>query len=170
MQASEQNVKPERYQIIPRVLIFPVQADSVLLIKLLPRQGKVTTWTGRYNGPGGHVEQGESLFSAAARELLEETGLQAELTLCGTLIVDTGQAVGIGLFIFRADHPTGTLIQSPEGIPEWIHFERIGEFPLVEDVAIIVDRIRKMRPGDPPFSGRSFYDENDRLRVVFQDL
>ena len=165
MPSSDQKINPTRYKIIPRVLIFAMQSEAVLLIKLLPKNGKVTNWTGRYNGPGGHVEQGEDILSAARRELLEETGLIADLFLCGSIIVDTGQSIGIGLFIFRADHPSGNLITSPEGIPEWIPFEKIPEFPLVEDVSIFLERIRKMKEGDPPFAGRSFYNENGHLVV-----
>jgi len=167
MPASDQNIKPTRYQVIPRVLVFAMRPDSVLLIRLLPREGKVTGWTGRYNGPGGHVERGEDVLSAARRELMEETGLQADLSLCGTLIVDALQPVGIGLFIYRADNPAGELTPSKEGLPEWIPFERLSEFPLVDDVAIILERIRAMRPGDAPFSARSCYDAADRLRVEF---
>jgi 8-oxo-dGTP diphosphatase len=167
MPLAEQKINPARYQIIPRVLIFAIRTDAVLLIKLLSRNGKVTNWTGRYNGPGGHVERGEDLLSAARRELLEETGLTADLSLCGTIIVDTTPSVGIGLFVFRADNACGYLIASPEGIPEWVPFDRIGEYPLVDDVAILLERIRQMGPGDPPFAGRSFYDEIDRLTVIF---
>jgi 8-oxo-dGTP diphosphatase len=167
MSSSDQNIKPSRYQIIPRVLIFAFRPDAVLLIKLLPREGKMSAWTGRYNGPGGHIERGEDALSAARRELLEETGLTADLALCGMVIVDTNQPVGIGLFIFRADNSSGIITSSPEGLPEWIPFERLKEYPLVEDVAILLERIRRMQPGDPPFSARSYYDANDRLTVEF---
>ena len=167
MPTSDQKINLSRYQIIPRVLIFALQSDAVLLMKLLPRNGVVTNWTGQYNGPGGHVERGEDLLTAAKRELMEETGLTADITLCGTILVDTTQAVGIGLFIFRAEEVSGQLVKSQEGISEWIPFDRLGEYPLVEDVAIFLERIRQMKRGDPPFSGRSYYDENDRLTVIF---
>ena len=167
MPASDQNVNPARYQLIPRVLIFPMHDEAVCLIKLLPKNGKVTNWTGKYNGPGGHVERGEDLASAAQRELLEETGLHGSVSLVGTLMVDDPGPVGIGLFIFRADHLSGELLSSPEGIPEWLSFDRLDNYPLVEDVALILGRIRQMQPGEPPFAGRSFYDENDKLRVLF---
>jgi len=42
--------------------------------------------------PGGHVEPGEEPEYAARRELLEETGFQAErLELLGTLVPDSGR-------------------------------------------------------------------------------
>ncbi len=167
MPSTDQKINPTRYQIIPRVLVFALRADAVLLIKLLPRNGIVTSWTGRYNGPGGHIERGEELLSSARREFLEETGLSADLSLCGIIFVDTTPAVGIGLFVFRADNVTGDLIVSPEGVPEWIPFDRIREFPLVDDVEILLTRILQMKPGDQPFSGYSFYDELDRLIVEF---
>jgi len=167
MPTSDQNINFARYQLIPRVLIFPFQSDSVLLLKLLPKGGKVTTWTGRFNGAGGHVERGEDLLAAARRELFEETGLQAKLSYCGMVIVDTGLISGIGLFIFRADNIKGLLTPSPEGIPEWIPFEHLQEYPLVEDVAIILDRIRRMKNDSPPFCGRSYYDGDEKLNVIF---
>ena len=167
MPASDQNINPARYQLIPRVLIFPMRSKTVCLIKLLPKNGKITGWTGKYNGPGGHVERGEDITSAARRELLEETGLSAQISLVGTLMVDAAGPAGIGLFIFRADFPSGELRASPEGLPEWLPLDHLGDYPLVEDVSLILARIREMKPGDPPFSGRSFYDENNNLNVVF---
>ena len=167
MPLSDQNVNPTRYQIIPRVLVFAFQNEAVLLIKLLPKNGKYTKWTGKFNGPGGHVERGEDLLFTARRELLEETGLVGNLSLCGTIVVDIEQTSGIGLFVYRADNVSGDLLPSTEGIPEWVMFDRLDEYPLVDDVKILLDKIQQMKPGYPPFSGRSFYDENDRLSVSF---
>ncbi|KUJ76393.1 NUDIX hydrolase [Ruegeria marisrubri] len=44
---------------------------------LLARRGKQPD-AGLWSFPGGHVEWGESVFAAAARELLEETGIEAD--------------------------------------------------------------------------------------------
>jgi 8-oxo-dGTP pyrophosphatase MutT (NUDIX family) len=43
---------------------------------LLLRRAGTGFFDGLYSLPGGHVEQGESILQAAARELEEETGLQ----------------------------------------------------------------------------------------------
>lgn len=167
MPTSDQRVDSTRYQVIPRVLIFAFKNESVLLIKLLPRPGKTTNWTGRFNGPGGHVERGEDLLTAANRELLEETGLSGNLSLCGTIMVDTDKPTGIGLFIFRADSVYGNLSQSYEGIPEWVPLANLDEYPLVEDVRIIIEKIRSLQPVDAPFTGRSAYTEDGKLIVKF---
>jgi 8-oxo-dGTP pyrophosphatase MutT (NUDIX family) len=167
MSSSDQQINHSRYQIIPRVLIFAFRSNMVLLIKLLPKNGKITKWTDRYNGPGGHVEQGEDLFSAACREFLEETGLKGDLSLCGTIMVDIQNSPGIGLFVFRADNVSGDVCQSIEGIPEWISMEKLSTYPLVEDVLLILGKIHMMKKGDVPFSGRSYYDKSGNLQVIF---
>lgn len=168
MPTTDQKVNPERYQIIPRVLVFVMQHNSVLLLKILPRNGKTNSWTGRYNGAGGHVEWGEDVISASRRELLEETGLTADISLCGSVIVDSGQNPGIGLFIMLATNPAGELRASDEGEPKWIPLGNIQEYPLVEDVAVFLERIGRMKPGDPPFAGRSYYDANGSLVVSIE--
>ena len=165
MPQSDQGVTQNRYAVIPRTAIFLRRGDSYLLLKGAPTK---RLWANLYNGLGGHVERGEDVLSAAKRELLEETGLATDLWLCGTAIVDAGDAhAGISLYIFSGELLDGEPQPSKEGTAEWIPYEALGELPVVEDLPILLSKIHHMQRGDPPFSARSYYDEKERLIVEF---
>lgn len=165
MPQSDQGVTNDRYNIVPRTAIFLRRGDSYLLLKGAPTK---RLWANKYNGLGGHVERGEDVLSGARRELLEETGLTAELWLCGTLIVDAGE-VGIGLYIFSGECQEGEPQASEEGLAEWVPFEKISELPVVEDLPVLLSKIHTMKRGDHPFSAQSYYDESGKLIVAFAE-
>jgi len=167
MPATDQGIRPERYQLIPRVLIFITHGREVLLLKGAPTK---RIWASKYNGVGGHVERGEDFISAARREITEETGLTvSDLRLRGAINIDAGQQTGIGLFIFTATAARRDAGLSPEGTLEWIPFDRIDELDLVEDLPTLLPKVLAMSDDDLPFFGRYWYDADARLRIEFAD-
>ncbi len=164
MPVFEQGVTRERYMLIPRVLIFVTRGDRVLLLRGAPDK---RLWANLYNGLGGHVEQGEDVLTAARRELLEEAGIRADLRLCGTLLVDTGRNPGVAVYILWGEYDGEVMPSSEEGTLEWVEWDAAASLPCVEDLPVLLSRIRQWRPGDAPFSARSFYDEGGHLVVEF---
>lgn len=165
MPKKDQGVSNNRFQIIPRTLIFITRGDRLLLIKGHPQK---RIWANLYNGIGGHLERGEDVLSAARRELKEEAGLDVtELWLCGIVMIDAGEDTGIGLFVFRGETEEEPIENSAEGTLEWIPFDHLQEYPLVEDLPILIPRVLSQERSENLFFARYWYDENDRLKISF---
>jgi 8-oxo-dGTP diphosphatase len=165
MPRAEQGVSDDRYAVIPRVLLFIFRGEEVLLLKGNPEK---RIWPNRYNGIGGHIERAEDVLSAARRELQEEAGIQVDqLILCGTILVDTGDSKGVSIYIYKGEYKGGHLIESREGSLEWVSMKELDQYKLVEDLPEILPRVYGISCTDAPFSARYFYDNEDKLCIVF---
>lgn len=135
----------------------------MLLLKGAPDK---RLWANQYNGIGGHVEFGEDLLTSARRELAEEAGLDVpDLWLCGTIVIDVSQDVGIGLFVYKGEYCTGELKASKEGDLEWVQRAQLNHLPLTEDLSMLLPRILNMKRGNTPFSGHYWYDDLNTLHT-----
>lgn len=165
MPKHEQGVRFDRYVVIPRCLVFIRKGSQVLMLKGAPTK---RIWANKYNGIGGHIERGEDPLSAAKRELKEEANLEnIELKLCAVGIVDADDRVGISMYIFIGDYKGGEIKASPEGELEWLRIDKMPEYPLVEDLFLVLPKIMAMKPDYPPLCMLYQYNEADQLVVKF---
>jgi len=166
MPAKDQGIDKKRFQVIPRVLVFLFTEDSVLLIK-----GASTKriWAGKYNGIGGHVEKNESTLQAALRELVEEAGIEdIQLSLCGNVLIDAGDDVGVEVHIFTGRlNSELEIIPSSEGLIEWIDLDRIEEINAVEDIPALIRHVQEYRTSGNLFFGTYRYSEHGKLIMTF---
>ena len=78
-------------------------------------QERVKYWCG-ISFPGGHVENGESIYDSAVREVKEETGLDVEdLKYCGCMHWhNTDNNDKYFVFFYKTDKYTGKLLESTD--------------------------------------------------------
>jgi len=164
MPKSDQVIQSKKYQVIPRTLIFIFdEAQHVLLIKGSEDKKR---WANIYNGIGGHIEAGENILEGAWRELAEETGLtDIPLQLCGQIMVDVSDDLGIALFIFRGFTEGHAVQSSEEGELFWASMDLLKGLPIVEDLPILIPKALNYQAGEPLFIGKSFYSEDDCLMI-----
>lgn len=133
--------------VTPRVLLFLQRGGKWLFI-----QGAAHKWwAGKLNGIGGSVEPGEDVLTAARRETLEETGLEAR-SLSLAAVVSVVSEPPVLLFVFVGTLGAGDVQSSPEGELLWLPAEALTDpaLPTFEDFPFLWARIKDHTRGQPP--------------------
>jgi 8-oxo-dGTP diphosphatase len=102
---------------------------------------------GKWNGLGGKLEPGESPEECVVREVEEESGLRLIAPLLKGVISFPKFNGGEDwyTFIYIADRFSGTLIDSSEGVLEWVDNERLLELNLWEGDCIFIPWLAEPR-------------------------
>jgi 8-oxo-dGTP diphosphatase len=116
----------EHRQVFEAAIIVVLKKDQVLLHKR-----KNTGWMdGWYDAPSGHVEPGESILNAAAREVQEEAGIKVkakDLKLFHISKSDTNKRYTY--FIFKVSQWSGQPVLAEPDLAEDLDFYSIKHLP-----------------------------------------
>lgn len=149
-------------------LCFVLQGEEILLIRKKRGIG-----AGKINGPGGHLEAGESALEAAIREVQEELkvtpyGLKKMGELSFQFIdqktglpqpLEDGVSGALHCVVFTAEGCIGEPQETEEAIPYWSHHTQIPFHEMWADD-------REWMPGmlaGKEFNGYYFFDQDDLL-------
>lgn len=133
---------------------------------LLLRRNK-SPHQGKFVPVGGKVEPYEDPYSAALRELYEETGLQlAQLRYCGGLIESSPTNYNWQCNIYLADIDDIIPPYCDEGTLQWIGFREIEHIPTPPTDFQIYQYVMQGRP----FALNAIYDAQLRLIKMTEEI
>jgi 8-oxo-dGTP diphosphatase len=97
---------------------------------LVARRAQGAHLEGLWEFPGGKIEIGEAPAAAAARELVEETGLRAARTEPLTVVVHRYPDRTVRLHVFLVRQPEGEVSSGTGQRWEWVAREDLAVLPM----------------------------------------
>ena len=154
-------------------LCIPIKNDKVLL-----GMKKRGFGSGRWNGFGGKMEEGEKIEQATLRELYEEVGIKdGRLTKAGVLefSFENDEKV-LQVHIFKLSNFSDEPIETEEMRPEWFSFDKIPFtqmwsddeywFPLLLGDKLFEGKFLFDRPSDAEYSAKIISQELNEVSVL----
>lgn len=146
---------PYRYMKIATLAI--IIRDNKVLLGL--KQGNPEIGEGLLNGPGGKLEEGETILECLAREVEEEVGIKIDTTKAekvATITFYTGDMPKFEVHTYRADSFSGEPQTTESMIPGWYG---INELP-----------VHRMHDSDHMWFPRLIRGEKFNANVYYGDI
>jgi 8-oxo-dGTP diphosphatase len=126
-------------------------------------------WKGSFNAIGGHVEQGEDIYTSAQRECKEELGINANLQLRLLAIMHVQDKKGGTNMMYAFTTIINKKTQLPgsdEGEIKWALISELPHNPnVVQDIKLFV-RAAKALTGSEYITGTSRYKHDGTLEYI----
>ena len=120
-------------------MIYCIQNNHVLLMRR-NKEPNLGLWV----GPGGKLEDGESPYDCAYRELYEETGLSAQKLSLRGMITEVSPRTDWQwmIFIYVTEDFTGTIIEDErEGSLKWVNLSEVNSLSLPQADQVFFDKV-----------------------------
>lgn len=141
-------------------LAFVIKDEQILLIRKKRGLG-----AGKINGPGGRLENNETIAACAVREAQEELGITPiNPVKRGELKFQFADGYSIHVHVFLAHDLEGTPVETDEAIPIWSPLDAVPYDEMWEDDEIWIPHMLAGRS----FSGRFVFDDDKMLDHVLQ--
>jgi len=122
---------------------------------------------GHYLPVGGKLEPHEDPYSAAMRELHEETGIVVEKLQYGGVLIETSPIdYNWQSNIYLADIPWMPPPECPEGQLEWVPFAQLNQVPTPPTDEQVYQYLAAQRP----FAFNAVYDEALNLLYMVEEI
>ena len=163
--------RPMKYTDIDWIAWCPRERATLMLViepgRLLLIHKKRGLGAGKFNGPGGRIEPGETPIEAAIREVIEETCVKPlDVHPAGELRFQFVDGHSIHGYVFTARGIEGELRETPEAVPFWVPLSNIPYHNMWADDRIWVPLVL----AGMPFVGRFLFDGDQMLGAEMEIL
>lgn len=138
---------------VSATLLFVIENDKILLIHKKRGLG-----AGKVNGPGGHIEKGETPMACAIRETREELCIEpGNVSYRGELYFHAEDMPSIHAYVYTATSYQGKPAETAEAIPLWTPISEIPYQQMWQDDEIWLPEVLR---GNSVKGWFSFESEN----------
>ncbi|WP_067143095.1 NUDIX hydrolase [Oceanivirga salmonicida] len=139
--------------------------DKILMLYRNKKENDINK--GKWIGVGGHIEEFESPYESAIREIKEETGFIANsLDYRGLITFKSDDNDVEYIFVFSTEDFSGEMIECDEGDLHWIDRNKIFELNIWEGDKDFLDKI--INKDKNVFMVKSTYVNNKLVKRDFE--